>query len=782
MNGHSFYNIRKRTLGMKNIGNIFKTDMKNIGTNWVAAILIGGLILLPSLYAWVNIKAMWDPYSQTDQIPVGIVNEDAGAMVRDKEIHAGDELVDNIKENNDMNWKFVDREKAIDKVGYGDYFAVIVIPEDFSESLGTVIDDDPEKANVEYYVNEKLNAIVPKITEKGASSIVQQISSEFISTVNGVIFDIFNELGIEIEENLPDIEQFEEYIFEVEDKLPEINKILNESLTDATNAQDIVKKAQGLIPEAEQATNDGLETIDETTAFLVEAEERLNEMAPQIEADLKKAQNVASEANDVIKKVQNADIDFSLGEKIKDQMNEKINEATERIETTEAALEKLKELNSQPIEVDIGDLETEKENVNNDSEEDNEDNESNVDKDAVNKQVNEKLQENQSERDEKIDETLDKLATLKTDLDEVQESLGKIDAFLEDTEKDADKMLADLEEITSNTSERIDSFVKEYKETIEPTVLEQVAKAKSTLADARGILVDIQETIPEVEKILSRTGENLDEGKGTLESVLGEFPYVNDKVTQLANRIRDIQGEADINEIIELLRNDPEAERSFFEEPVKLHENKLFPIENYGTGMTPFYTVLAIWVGALLLISMLAADPNNPENFTARQMYFGRLFTFAAVGILQTLVVTLGDMFLLDVNVSSPFWFVVFGLLISFVFMSVVYIVVSVFSYVSISMAIVLLVQQIAVSGGTYPVALLPEFFQTINPFLLFTYAADLMREAVGGIVWERAARDIIFLSLVSVVFILFGALFKKTMNKRSHKLMKKSRETGLFH
>src|SRR5699024_6191097 len=374
-------------------------------------------------------------------------------------------------------------------------------------------------------------------------SIVQQISSEFISTVNGVIFDIFNELGIEIEENLPDIEQFEEYIFEVEDKLPEINKILNESLTDATNAQDIVKKAQGLIPEAEQTTNDGLETIDETTAFLVEAEERLNEMAPQIEADLKKAQNVASEANDVIKKVQNADIDFSLGKKIKDEMNEKINIATERIETAEAALKKLKELNSQPIEVDIEGLETEKKNESNNSEEDDEDNESN------------------------------------------ESSESNVD-------KDADKMLADLEEITSNTSERIDSFVKEYKETIEPTVLEQVAKAKSTLADARGILVDIQETIPEVEKILSRTGENLDEGKGTLESVLGEFPYVNDEVKQLANRIRDIQGEADINEIIELLRNDPEAERSFFEEPVKLHENKLFPIENYGTGMTPFYTVL----------------------------------------------------------------------------------------------------------------------------------------------------------------------------------------------
>src|SRR5699024_5821376 len=107
---------RKRALGMKNIVNIFKTDLKNIGTNWVAAILIGGLILLPSLYAWFNIEAMWDPYSQTNQIPVGVVNEDSGTTVRGKDINAGDELIDTLKDNNDMDWKFVDREEAMDKV------------------------------------------------------------------------------------------------------------------------------------------------------------------------------------------------------------------------------------------------------------------------------------------------------------------------------------------------------------------------------------------------------------------------------------------------------------------------------------------------------------------------------------------------------------------------------------------------------------------------------------------------------------------------------------------
>src|SRR5699024_5322388 len=189
--------------------------------------------------------------------------------------------------------------------------------------------------------------------------------------------------------------------------------------------------------------------------------------------------------------------------------------------------------------------------------------------------------------------------------------------------QDVAKALADLKELSAHTSGQIDAFVTQYKETIEPRVFEEVAKAKATLGDARNILTEIQTTFPEVEAILDRTDDNLGEGKGMLESVMGEFPYVNEKVKQLADRIRDVQEETDINDIIELLRNDPEAERSFFEEPVILNENELFPIENYGTGMTPFYSVLAFWVGGLLLISLLSVDVHHVEALTGREIYFG---------------------------------------------------------------------------------------------------------------------------------------------------------------
>src|SRR5690625_6689105 len=124
--------------------------------------------------------------------------------------------------------------------------------------------------------------------------------------------------------------------------------------------------------------------------------------------------------------------------------------------------------------------------------------------------------------------------------------------------------------------------------------------------------------------MLNRTLTTLSDGKELIEEILNEYPYVNDKVTEVANRIRNIQEEFDMNIIIQLLKQDPYSDKSYFTEPVVLHENTVFPVENYGSGMTPFYTVLSLWVGGLLLISILSTNVQYPENFHAREIYYGK--------------------------------------------------------------------------------------------------------------------------------------------------------------
>lgn len=754
---------------MKNIWRIFTGDIKNVGKNWVAAIIIGGLIALPSLYAWFNIEASWDPYSQTDQIPVGVVNEDSGADVRGEEIHVGDELIVTLEENDSFDWHFVDYDEAMEKVEYGDFFSVIVIPENFSESLATVVQANPEKATVEYFVNEKINAIAPKITEKGASVIVDQISNNFVSTVNGVIFDMFNEIGLEIEQELPDIQQFESYIYKLEENLPKVKEILDDSLIDANDAQGIISKAEKLIPDAETATNDGINIINETTVFLNDAEKRLNEMKPEIDKNLENVQKVTTEINDFMKEIDLTKIDFDFKEDFKQHVDERIDKTIETIETLENGLTLLEDYSGSNDEVIADEPKEEQENdeVAGDPEGNPSDGES-----------REVTEDNEIE----IKDLLSKLDELKKNILEIDEAIDQVDVLLTEQEGEAEEFINNLQSKTAAVSERVDDFIIEYNENIQPKVLAEIDKAKATLADASGILIDINSTIPEVERLLSNTGSSLDDGEELLENIMAEFPYVNTKVNELADRVRKIKDETDLNEVIELLLNDPQAERDFFAEPVKLNENRIFPIENYGSGMTPFYTVLAIWVGAVLLISLLSVDYLGDDQFSSRQVYFGRYLTFVLIGLLQTLIVTIGDITLIGVTVSSDFWFVVFGLFISIVFMSIVYTIVSVFGDVGKAIVIVMLVLQIAGSGGTYPVVLLPKFFQVISPMLPFTYAIDLMREALGGIVWARAIKDVVVLSSFGVGFILIGVFLKKAINKHTYKLMKKSKESGLFH
>lgn len=755
---------------MKNSWKIYFQDLKNISRNWVAAILIGGLILLPSLYAWFNIEASWDPYSQTDQIPIGVVNEDSGGEIKENKINVGTDLVETLENNQSMDWHFTNREKAMKNLKYGDYFAVIVIPEDFSENLSSVISNEPKKSEMEYYVNEKINAVSPKITDKGASTIVQQVSSNFISAVNGVIFEMFDDIGIELNDKLPDIKQFENYIFEMEKQLPEIYELVSNGLEDTKNAQSIINKAQNKLPKAERTTNDGLQTVNETADLLSKAEDRLNEMAPQIETDLEKAQNTAEDINKLLQDAKNMNIDFSEGKELQQSIDRSLDDATSRLDEIESDLKQLKEMNQAQ--------------QNKDSEQENESNgDGSTDQENHEQNGNQQdIQNNNSDNDQVIDDALERLSILREALEEVQDNGQNITAFIEDKKQEVDSVVTDLEELSANTANKIGDFLKDYKENIEPVVKQKISDAQQTLTSADDILSEIKSTIPEVKEVLSSTETHIGDGQGMLNTILGEYPYVNSKINELADRIREIQGETDINEMIELLRNDPEAEKNFFEEPVKLSKNELFPIPNYGSGMTPFYTVLAIWVGGLLLISLLAVDVHDREGLTGRERYFGRMFTFLTIGLLQTLVVTLGDWLLIGSYIAHPVWFVLFGLIISIVFMTLIYTLVSVFGDVGKAMVIVLLVLQIAGAGGTYPVILLPKLFQAISPFLPFTYAIDLMREAVGGIIWESAINDMIILSLFGIGALLFGTLLKNVINKHTDKLMKKSKDAGLFH
>ncbi|QDP99293.1 YhgE/Pip domain-containing protein [Lysinibacillus fusiformis] len=760
---------------------IYKRDIHNILTNWVVAVIIGGLLFLPSLYAWLNIYASMDPYAHTANMKIAVVNEDTGTTVKGQDIDVGKELVVNLTTNKNFAWHFTSRQKAIAELNNGDYFAVIIVPNDFSEKLTSILSDKPSKAHIDYYVNEKINPIAPKITSKGASVLTQQVSSEFIATVNGTLFSIFNTLGLEMEQDIPDFRKFENYIFTIEQHLPDIESFLTQTAEDAQQAEKLMNRATTQIPEVQTMTNDGLTTIQNGLQLINDANAVFTKLSPIIKKDLEAVQNLANQFTQLFEKLEHVNLDTTGLTQVKENIQNQLNVSLQKVNSSIQTLEALQKL-TQADAATRKQLENELQNVLTSLQQ--------SDSETVINQLNNKqiipqlesiqsaLQANPSLTDYSFN-SLTALNELKTLLSALSGNIQQLSSVDKETIK---KDIADVQEVAQNAASNINEFLNYYINQLEPQIFTTLTTAKNTLTNAAAMLTKVQSIIPQATQLLSNAQKKLSTAQNTLTVAQSDFPTLSKKIIELANKLRTLENEADLAEIVQLLKNDVNAERDFFEEPIKLEEHRMFPIANYGTAMTPFYTVLSIWVGCLLLISLLAVNIHQTEQYSIREIYFGRLLTFATISFIQTLIITIGDIILLDGSISAPYYFILFGLFISFVFVTVVYTLVSVFGNVGKALAIVMLVLQIAGSGGTYPVELLPTFFQSINPFLPFTYAIEMMREAVGGIIWSKVWIDLTFLLGFWLFFILFGFFLKKLLREKMELLMNKTRRSDIFH
>lgn len=753
---------------------IYKRDIHNILTNWVVAVIIGGLIFLPSLYAWLNIYASMDPYAHTANMKIAVVNEDTGTTVRGENVNVGNEVINNLKTNKNFSWIFSSHEQAMDQLQNGDYFAVIIVPNDFSQKLTSILSNQPTKARIDYYVNEKINPIAPKITSKGAGVLTQQVSNEFVSTVNGTLFSIFNTIGVEMEREIPDFRKFEHYLFTIEQHLPNIETFLAQTATGGKEAESLLDGTIKEVPKVAALTNDGLTTIQHGLTLMNEAETLFNQLSPAIKKDLETVQQIAQHFSGLLEKLQNAAVDTSKIAQTKATIQKQLEDSRKKVNNSIQTLEALQNL-TQADASSRKQLESSLETIITDLQENKD-----VNKELITKleAIQGNLQTNPSLTDYSLN-TLTSLQQLNTLLLDVHTNVQKLNVLNEETIK---KDLANLQSMAQTAANHLQQFVTHYNEDLEPQIHTTLSSAKNTLTNASTMLTNVKNSIPEATNRLKNARKTLETANNTISKVQSNFPTLSTKIRDLAKKLRSLENEADISEIVQLLKNDVNAEREFFEEPIKLEEHRMFPIENYGTAMTPFYTVLSIWVGCLLLISLLAVDIHHHTQYSIRAIYFGRLLTFATFSFIQTLIITIGDIVLLDGSISSPYYFIPFGLFISFVFVTVVYTLVSVFGNVGKALAIVMLVLQIAGSGGTYPVELLPKFFQLMNPFLPFTYAIEMMREAVGGIIWTKVWVDLAFLSCFWLVFILFGFFLKKLLSEKMEHFMNKTRGLDIFH
>ena len=187
---------------MHNVFRVLMRDLKRIAKAPASWVVILVLIILPSLYTWFNVVGFWNPYNNTGALKVCVVNEDEGAhndLLGDLQL--GDQIMDQLHENTQLNWEFTDYDDAMAKISSGEAYAAFVIPSDFSEDMTTLLTGEFQRPQLEYYVNEKLNPVAPKITDTGASTLDNTINDTFVSTVSSVVAETLNDKIAESQES-----------------------------------------------------------------------------------------------------------------------------------------------------------------------------------------------------------------------------------------------------------------------------------------------------------------------------------------------------------------------------------------------------------------------------------------------------------------------------------------------------------------------------------------------------------------------------------------------------
>ena len=715
---------------MKNIIEIFRKDIKEVFRKTNTWIIIVGLIFLPSMYAWPNILSSWDPYGHTNNIKVAVTSEDAGATVDGKELNLGNSLVEGLKNNKNLDWQFVsNKEEAENGVRIGDYYASIVVPKNFSKDMTSVSRTEPQRASIEYTVNEKINAISPKITNSGASAIANNISKNFVETANGIIFEKLHEAGIKFEENLPSIEKAKEEIFKLNDNFSTYESTLSELIGKVEYGYNILNNVQNTLPEIDRVATNSIMIADKAGITINNIQGFNERLLPIINNHLNVVEEVSKEANVIAKELQ--------------QKPDK----TEEIKARQKALDSRLQASTERLQLVKNIFE------------------------YFNKLSSERLFNNQLER----------VTTLSNDITAIKEVNNNIYNKMDHYDEIADTVKEEFVNKSARVNEVSSNMNSKLNVEVAPLISQVLSKAEVNIDKVSGIIAGAQGELPAVERKLSETEVKISNAYGKLLSLRAQMPSAKSKIQKLTDEIKKADSGIDKNQLFNLLKVDYKQQAEFFANPVKLQENKLYHIENYGSAMTPFYTVLSIWVGSLLMSSLLTTKVEDEENkYKPYQKYFGRGLLFVIISLFQTLIITLGDMYVLGTQATSPYRFVLYALLISLLFSSIIYTIVCILGNVGKAVCIVLLVLQLGSSGGTFPIQMTSEFFQALYPKVPFTYSIGLLREAVGGVYIPAVERDIKILVIYLIVVLVGGAILV-SLKARSKKLSRERERSKLF-
>ncbi len=726
---------------MRNIWQIFRRDVWRIKNNVIALIVIMGLTVVPCLYAWFNIAASWDPYKNTGNLKVAVASVDKGyeGSLIPIDINIGDRVLSTLHENDQMEWVFTNRDAAVEGVKSGDYYAAIVIPENFSNDMMSLFSEDIEKPQITYYSNAKENAIAPKVTEKGASAIQNQINQVFIETVSDTGLTVMQSVI-----NMTDEEDTGSLVSNLLRNLRNISGSLDAS-------SETLRSFSGMTSSIQQLTSSTGDFLDYVKKQSSDGSGTLSGMQKTV-SDIRDTLNGTT---DSINKL----LDSSKG------YYEEISKLVDSAFETQAgdARAVADTLDTVAVKVD-GTISSYTET-----------------RDAI-----AALGESNPELSALTEPIVAKLNASIATQTELSESLKSTAESLRTSATDVVTAKKELDKLIDESVDGIDSVKKDYEDNVKSILNKLSASLGSAGSDISDLLRQLDKSVDGIRELTDSVTSDLAAIQNALDNSGTLLDRASSKVSGMIAKLEQMQQSGDFSELRSLLSENREALSQFLAAPVSLKTHKVYEIENYGSAMAPFYSTLSIWIGGIVLVAMMSVTVSDStleglSGVKNSHLYFGRYILFFIMGLMQSTLIGLGDLLFLGIQCRHPLLFMLACWFSSIVYVNIIYTLTVSFGDIGKAISVILLVIQVAGTGGTFPIEVAPTFFRVIYPLLPFTHSMAAMRETVGGMYGMDYWADLIKLSVFLILSLIVGLVLRKPIIRLNDKFSEKLEETKVM-
>lgn len=723
---------------MKNVLRVYARDVLRLLKAPAAVVVVLVLIALPSLYTWFNVIGFWNPYDNTGNLRVCVVNEDRGATSEATgQLDLGDQILDELSSNTQLGWVVTDRETAMDEVQSGKAYAAFIIPKDFSYDFTTLLTSDFQQPQLEYYVNEKAGAVSPKITDTGATTLDESINSTFVSVASSILADTIEtkldtsrtEINASQATVMNELQKAKTSIADARTSISGLTDATGAALGKTEDAQTQLRQAKGTI--ALLGTQ-----LSQISALTTKTQDKLGVFSSSLISSLDQgsilASQAASQADTTVGKASGV-VRTSVG-----SVNAAL-ESGKAVAVENAAI--IAEMQAILPSLPEGDAKT-----------------------ALSQRIDSMQAENAS-----LQKSLDTLEQTSTDTATAAAAIANASAAVDGSVQGA------LE--SSNT----------YRSTIATVTLPAVNSGLSQIAGTTGSL---SSSVSNQSLLVDQAALALDQLSSTLRTTSSALDQTDDLLASLQDSLdtvqtdlRALQASSSLSQMLGGLNIDAGTIAGFMLSPTQIRTETLYALNAYGSAMAPLFTNLTLWIGVfmLMVILKLEVDDDGIENLTVGQRYWARWLFFVPIVALQAIVCCTGNLIIGVQTVSVPLYYLT-AIMAALTYLSIQYALSVTLQHIGKGLCVVLVFAQIPGATGLYPVEMTPPFFQAVYPALPFTYGINAMRETIGGFydgTWSTLMGTLIVFSVVSF---LVGLIARPYLTNVNRMFSKEIRESDIFN